>query len=96
VYVVPLYSLSRAFAGTSPPLETAGLGAGATAGIVIVILLIAVLVVAIVIVGVISWRKRSGEWSCPGLSHRVDNIMILPDIHDMHVTYISTLLWCVM
>jgi len=43
------------------PTDTgAGLGAGSTA-IVVVILLIAVLVVVIVIVGVIWWRKRSGE-----------------------------------
>lgn len=77
MYVVPPY-LSHPFAGTSPPPNTgAPLGAGATAAIVIVILLIAVLVVAIVIVGVIWWRKRSGEWSCPELSHPVDKFMCM-------------------
>jgi len=75
VYIVPSYSLSPAFVGTSPPPDTgAALGAGATAAIVIVILLIAVLVVAMVVAGVIWWRRQSSEWSYPRLFYHADDI----------------------
>jgi len=74
VYVTPPYSLSHAFAGTSPPPSPAldsgaGLGAGLGVGA------IAVLIVAIVIVGVVWWRKRPSERSYPGLSCPVDKYM---------------------
>ena len=66
MYVISIFVM---FSDSPPPgAPNTGLSTGAIAGIVVVVLVVVVLAVAVIIMGVVWWRRQSGEFSCGSLA----------------------------
>ena len=65
-YVITVFVM---FSDSPPPgAPNTGLSTGVIAGIVVVVLVVVILAVAVIIMGVVWWRRRSGEFSCGSLA----------------------------